>query len=222
MRDEPQVGDADGVPLVLNLLRPRLRDGRPRILVKLGPLLHLFDVGTGIVAVRFVEGLDEVEVVDDLGADGSVTATDDGDAVRTVLQRRAHVLHGERTHAGDHDVLAVPIGAGEVVGDAVRHDAAEARRAGNLQTARDAHAVVDGEDHAEGAGDERALAHLRHDLVPATLRVVHLCHAQNLDAASHGARGQGVAQRRDILQNLRRGAVITVGRRSILTLTLVG
>merc|ERR1712204_136679 len=57
--DEPDVGDRDGVAVVLDLARPARRRGRRALLVELAPRLQLLDVSSGVVAVLSVPRLDE-------------------------------------------------------------------------------------------------------------------------------------------------------------------
>mmetsp|Transcript_6889 Transcript_6889/g.10656 ORF Transcript_6889/g.10656 Transcript_6889/m.10656 type:complete len:226 (-) Transcript_6889:1752-2429(-) len=216
MRHEPQVRDADGVTIVLDFLGPRLWDGGTGLLVQLGPLLHLLDVGDGRVPVLLVEGLDEVEIVDDLGAHSAMAAAHNSDAARAVLERGAHVLDSKGAHASDDDVLPDPVHPGEVVGDAVRHHPAELGHAGHLQAARDPDTVVDGKNHALCAGGEGLLVTQRHDLVATAPGRGDGSHPQHLDATANSVHRERVAQRLDILQDFGRSAVVAVGGRVFL------
>mmetsp|Transcript_3515 Transcript_3515/g.10864 ORF Transcript_3515/g.10864 Transcript_3515/m.10864 type:complete len:805 (+) Transcript_3515:117-2531(+) len=116
-RDPPDVGDRDGVALVLDLLGPAVGRRRARGRVQLLPAAHLLHVRDRVVIELVVEGLDEVQIVDDLGAHRALAPRDDGDVARAVLERRADVFDREGAEAHDDDSLPAEVVAREVVAD---------------------------------------------------------------------------------------------------------
>mmetsp|Transcript_1839 Transcript_1839/g.5347 ORF Transcript_1839/g.5347 Transcript_1839/m.5347 type:complete len:290 (+) Transcript_1839:703-1572(+) len=207
--DEPDVGHGDGVASWLDLAGPA--GGRRSVggLVEPVPPLHLGGIGLHVVLEVLIPVVNEVLVIDDLGAHSPNTAGDDQHLCSTCLQGGSRCLNRKGPHAVHHHPLAPPgrQGRGGIT-DARHHLHVGALHSGDREGAWDPHAVIDSHDNP--AGGEAGGAPSRSgdvDHVATTLLLGH--------AGDRGAQLDLVTEPRSqlaqISQHLRSGAVVTVG-----------
>mmetsp|Transcript_36212 Transcript_36212/g.78122 ORF Transcript_36212/g.78122 Transcript_36212/m.78122 type:complete len:254 (-) Transcript_36212:2911-3672(-) len=138
---------------MLHLFRPAFRQPAARCFVELLPSQELLDVGLGVVLVFLIPRLDEVQVVNCLGANGAMAASNHNDLCCTVLQGGSHILDRKGAHASDHHSLATPVDACQGIGGAISHYSHEAFLPGNAQRSGQPNAIVDAQHHAPALHD---------------------------------------------------------------------
>ncbi len=95
-----------------------LRIFGPAALVEVFPEQHVAHVAFVGVLEVFIVGRGEIEIIDDLGADGAVPPADDGDPFGAALEGRTRIFDGKGAHSDNGDPFAAPVEPPGFVGNA--------------------------------------------------------------------------------------------------------